>query len=143
MIGCGEGGTSIEELAQKFPDKIITVPVDIREGITDAQANKMVDGLGVSVERKAAAEQIKSLYNLFAACDCTMVEVQPANLSPCIHLLALHPQFSESCHLQHNSRLLVLCAFARLVPSLGQGIALGGQSDPEGPIGYASELVNF
>lgn len=75
MIGCGEGGTSIEELAQKFPDKIITVPVDIREGITDAQANQMVDGLGVTVERKAAAEQIKSLYNLFASCDCTMVEV--------------------------------------------------------------------
>lgn len=77
MIGCGEGGTSIEELAQKFPDKIITVPVDIREGITDAQANQMVDGLGVTVERKAAAEQIKSLYNLFASCDCTMVEVNP------------------------------------------------------------------
>ena len=54
MIGCGEGGTSIEELAQKFPDKIITVPVDIREGITDAQAMKMVDGLNVGVDRQAS-----------------------------------------------------------------------------------------
>jgi len=32
------GGTSIEDLAEKFPDKIVKVPVDIREGITDAQA---------------------------------------------------------------------------------------------------------
>ena len=92
MIGCGEGGTSIEELAQKFPDKIITVPVDIREGITDAQANQMVDGLGVSVDRTAAAEQIKGLYNLFASCDCTMVEVGRQLLHatfralPCGHL---------------------------------------------------------
>ena len=76
MIGCGEGGTSIEELAEKFPDKIITVPVDIREGITDAQAMKMVDGLNVGVEKTAAADQIKRLYQLFDASDCTMVEVR-------------------------------------------------------------------
>ncbi len=81
MIGCGEGGTSIEDLAQKFPDKIITVPVDIREGITDAQAKQMVDGLNVGVDRKEAAEQIKGLYKLFASCDCTMVEVSPLKLA--------------------------------------------------------------
>eukprot|EP00891_Asterochloris_glomerata_P003330 jgi/Astpho2/3330/Aster-04679 len=77
MIGCSEGGTSIEELAEKHPDKIIKVPVDIREGITDEQAMKMVDGLKVSVDKKAAAEQIKGLYRLFEAKDCTMVEVNP------------------------------------------------------------------
>ena len=32
MIGCSEGGTSIEDLAEKFPDKIIKVPVDVRTG---------------------------------------------------------------------------------------------------------------
>ena len=38
MIGCGEGGTSIEDLAEKFPDKIIKIPIDIRKVITDSQA---------------------------------------------------------------------------------------------------------
>ncbi len=38
LIGCSEGGTSIEDLAEKFPEKIVRIPVDIREGITDAQA---------------------------------------------------------------------------------------------------------
>lgn len=38
LIGCSEGGTSIEDLAEKYPDKIVRIPVDIREGITDAQA---------------------------------------------------------------------------------------------------------
>ena len=37
MIGCSEGGTSIEDLAEKFPDKIVKIPVDVREGLTDAQ----------------------------------------------------------------------------------------------------------
>lgn len=77
LIGCSEGGTSIEDLAEKYPEKIIKIPVDIREGITDAQANEMVDGLQVTTDRKAAAEQIKNLYNMFTACDCTMVEVNP------------------------------------------------------------------
>jgi succinyl-CoA synthetase beta subunit len=27
-----EGGTSIEDLAEKYPDKIIKIPVDIRTG---------------------------------------------------------------------------------------------------------------
>lgn len=76
MIGCSEGGTSIEDLAEKYPEKIIKIPVDIREGITDAQANEMVEGLQVTTDKKAAAEQIKNMYEMFTACDCTMVEVR-------------------------------------------------------------------
>ncbi|DBB06865.1 TPA: hypothetical protein ACH3X3_009524 [Trebouxia sp. C0006] len=77
MIGCSEGGTSIEDLAEKYPEKIIKIPVDIREGITDAQANEMVEGLQVTTDKKAAAEQIKNMYEMFTSCDCTMVEVNP------------------------------------------------------------------
>lgn len=77
MIGCGEGGTSIEDLAEKYPDKIIRIPIDIRTGITDAQAKQMVDGLGVVTDKAAAAEQVKALYKLFVERDCTMVEVNP------------------------------------------------------------------
>lgn len=77
VIGCGEGGTSIEELAEKFPDKIIKIPIDIRTGITDDQAMQMVNGLGVTTDKNAAAQQIKALYHLFAERDCTMVEVNP------------------------------------------------------------------
>lgn len=77
MIGCSEGGTSIEDLAEKYPEKIIKIPVDINEGITDAQALKMVTGLQVTGDLKAAALQIKRLYEMFVKCDCTMVEVNP------------------------------------------------------------------
>ena len=40
LIGCSEGGTSIEDLAEKYPEKIVRIPVDIREGITDEQARQ-------------------------------------------------------------------------------------------------------
>ena len=36
------GGTSIEDLAEKYPEKIIKIPIDIFEGITDAQACSVV-----------------------------------------------------------------------------------------------------
>jgi hypothetical protein len=75
MIGCSEGGTSIEDLAEKFPEKIIKVPVNIQEGITDSQAKTMAEGLGVKQHMDDAIKQIKALYTLFVEKDCTMVEV--------------------------------------------------------------------
>lgn len=74
-VACSEGGTSIEDLAEKFPEKILKIPVDIRTGITDEQAMQMAKGLAVTGDIKAAAQQIKNLYKLFTESDCTMVEV--------------------------------------------------------------------
>jgi succinyl-CoA synthetase beta subunit len=77
IIACGEGGTSIEDLAAKHPEKIIKVPVVLNEGISQAQIDQIVDGLGVTGDKKAAGAQIRALYALFIDKDCTMVEVNP------------------------------------------------------------------
>jgi succinyl-CoA synthetase beta subunit len=76
VLLCSEGGTSIEDLAEKYPEKIIKIPVDIRQGITDDQARRMAQGLAVTGDLEAAAQQIKRLYTLFDKSDCTMVEVR-------------------------------------------------------------------
>jgi succinyl-CoA synthetase beta subunit len=81
IIACSEGGTSIEDLAASHPDKIIKTPIDINVGITDAQATAVAKGLAVTGDVAAAAEQIKSLYRLFAESDCTMVEVGLTSLT--------------------------------------------------------------
>jgi len=77
IIACSEGGTSIEDLAESSPEKIIKVPVDIRTGPTEADIEKVVDGLGATGDKTAAGEQIRALYNMFVDNDCTMVEVNP------------------------------------------------------------------
>mmetsp|Transcript_6652 Transcript_6652/g.10151 ORF Transcript_6652/g.10151 Transcript_6652/m.10151 type:complete len:415 (-) Transcript_6652:118-1362(-) len=77
IIACSEGGTSIEDLAESHPDKIIKVPVSLQEGLTDEKVKQVVDGLTVSGDKDAAADQIRALYNLFIDKDCTMVEVNP------------------------------------------------------------------
>jgi len=76
VIACSEGGTSIEDLAESSPDKIIKVPISAKDGMTDADALKIVQGLEV-VNEPAAAVQVKALYELFVQADCTMVEVNP------------------------------------------------------------------
>lgn len=77
IIACSEGGTSIEDLAESSPEKIVKVPINITSGPTDADIETVVNGLGVSGDKAKAGEQIKALYNLFIDKDCTMVEVNP------------------------------------------------------------------
>jgi succinyl-CoA synthetase beta subunit len=77
IIACSEGGTSIEDLAESNPEAIVKVPVHPIEGITDAQAMEVVEGLKVTTDKAKACEQVKALYALFCKADCTMVEVNP------------------------------------------------------------------
>jgi succinyl-CoA synthetase beta subunit len=80
IIACSEGGTSIEDLAESNPEKIIKVPVNLQEGITEAQIQTVLEGLTVDSSGANAAangDQIRALYQLFVDKDCTMVEVNP------------------------------------------------------------------
>ncbi|XP_019188526.1 PREDICTED: succinate--CoA ligase [ADP-forming] subunit beta, mitochondrial-like [Ipomoea nil] len=78
IIACRKGGTSIEDLAEKFPDMITKVPIDVFKGITDEDAAKVVDGLAPMVaNRQDSIEQVKKLYSLFCKSDCTLLEINP------------------------------------------------------------------
>ncbi|XP_047311007.1 succinate--CoA ligase [ADP-forming] subunit beta, mitochondrial-like [Impatiens glandulifera] len=78
IIACRKGGTSIEDLAEKYPDMIVKVPIDVFKGITDEDAAKVVDGLAPKVaDRADSIEQVKKLYKLFCSCDCTLLEINP------------------------------------------------------------------
>ena len=77
VVACAEGGTSIEDLAESSPEKIVKVPIDVVAGLTDANATAIVEGLQVTGDKEAAKKQIAALYDVFTSCDCTMVEVNP------------------------------------------------------------------
>uniref|UniRef100_A0A7S2U713 Succinate--CoA ligase [ADP-forming] subunit beta, mitochondrial n=1 Tax=Attheya septentrionalis TaxID=420275 RepID=A0A7S2U713_9STRA len=77
IIACSEGGTSIEDLAESSPEKIIKVAVDPIEGLTDEKVQQVIAGLTVSGDKAAAGDQIRALYDVFQKRDCTMVEVNP------------------------------------------------------------------
>ncbi|KAK9040982.1 hypothetical protein V6N11_016114 [Hibiscus sabdariffa] len=81
IIACSKGGTSIEDLAEKYPDMIIKVPIDVFKGIMDEDAGKVVDGLAPKVtDRTDSIEQVKKLYKLYSESDCTLLETSSNQL---------------------------------------------------------------
>ena len=76
-IACSEGGTSIEELAEAYPDRIARVNIDPLVGMTDAQAAEIVEALQTSCDKGDSLALVKSLYTLFSTRDVTLLEVNP------------------------------------------------------------------
>jgi len=78
MVASPQGGMDIEEVAHKDPSAIHTQPVDINEGITDKQADRMAKVLGFTGPAlEDAKTQMKNLYKMFMARDATQVEINP------------------------------------------------------------------
>jgi len=78
LVGSPDGGMDIEEVAEKTPERIFTMPIDINDGISRDQAVEMAKNLNFEGEKiNTAAEQIEKLYNLFIAVDATQVEINP------------------------------------------------------------------
>jgi len=78
LVGSPDGGMDIEEVAEKTPERIFTMPIDINDGISRDQAIEMAKNLNFEGDKIiTAAEQIEKLYNLFIAVDATQVEINP------------------------------------------------------------------
>lgn len=78
VIGSSEGGMAIEEVAEATPEKIIKLPIDVTEGLTEEQAAGLARQIGVSgAAVPEAAEQMLKLYDMFFELDCTQIEINP------------------------------------------------------------------
>ena len=77
VIACSEGGTSIEDLAETHPDKIIRMKIDVETGLLESQARDLADRLEVNGSISDAVAQLKALYDVFMSSDCTMLEINP------------------------------------------------------------------
>ena len=78
LIGCAEGGVEIERLAETDPDKIVTVRVDIAEGLGAYHVNNLIYGMGLSGELgKQIGAVVRGLYKTFRAYDAQLVEINP------------------------------------------------------------------
>ena len=73
-----EGGVEIEEVAEKHPEKIISVKIDAASGIQACHARKLGFALGFKGDiLKKFSKLILSLYKLFVETDCSQIEINP------------------------------------------------------------------
>lgn len=78
IIGSAEGGTSIEELAQSAPHKIVRKHVDFDAGLSEDEAREIVDTLGIASSlREHGTQQMLRMYSLFRSKDLTLLEINP------------------------------------------------------------------
>merc|ERR1719291_734972 len=83
IIASPDGGVDIEEVAEKTPDRIKKMPVDIHSGVTDSMATEVAEFLGFTGPLVAqCAEQIKNLYKTFLTVDCLQLEINPLAETP-------------------------------------------------------------
>ena len=95
LICSSEGGMDIEEVAHSTPEKIITELIDPLAGLTDAQAKKVAEAVGMSgptVEQ--AVTLFKKLYRCYMETDASLVEINPLNRDSKGNLIALDAKFN-------------------------------------------------
>ena len=85
IVASPDGGVDIEEVAEKTPERILKMPVDIHTGVTDDMAKELAVFLGFSKSSyllRQCTEQIKNLYQMFLEVDCLQLEVNPLAETP-------------------------------------------------------------
>ena len=95
IIASTEGGMEIEEVAEKEPEKIITVNVPGDQTLDQASLDQLVQGLEITSEQSGDfRDQIQKIYSSFLSTDASLVEVNPFVLTGEGNFLALDAKVS-------------------------------------------------
>ncbi|KAL4746243.1 hypothetical protein BDW72DRAFT_185309 [Aspergillus terricola var. indicus] len=90
IVASSQGGMDIEAVAKENPDAIITTPIDINVGVTDAIATKIANELGFSEQCvDDARKTIQNLYKAFMETDATQIEINPLSETSDHQVLAM------------------------------------------------------
>ncbi len=101
-----EGGMDIEEVSEKFPEKILKVKIHPVFGFSSWQAWEIAEFLAFS--KKEEIKQIyslcRNLYKLFTEKDASLVEINPLVQTEEGHLIALDGKmsFDENAFYRHE-----------------------------------------
>ncbi|RRS31199.1 MAG: succinyl-CoA synthetase subunit beta [Epsilonproteobacteria bacterium (ex Lamellibrachia satsuma)] len=79
IMASTEGGMNIEDVAEKTPEKIITVPVDPTIGFQGFHGRELAFGLGITdkAEQKNIISFAQKLYKVYMDKDAEMIEINP------------------------------------------------------------------
>ena len=90
VVASGEGGVEIEEVAAQHPERIETVHIDPAVGFSSHHARRLATALALDGSSTAAWESfLRGLYRLFVEKDASLLEINPAVVTPTGELMAL------------------------------------------------------
>jgi len=102
------GGMDIEEVAEKTPEKIIKVYINPLQGIQAYHCREAAFGLNLPAAAvKPLTAMLNSLYRLFVAYDCSLLEINPLVLTTDDTVMALDAKvnFDDNALFRHKDLL--------------------------------------
>jgi succinyl-CoA synthetase beta subunit len=105
IIACQEGGMDIEEVAEKTPEKIITIAIDPATGMKTFHAREVAFGLGLSGDQvKSAVQFLMSIYQAFVGMDASQIEINPMVVTKAGEIVALDAKmnFDDNALYRHK-----------------------------------------
>jgi len=105
VIASTEGGMDIEEVAEKTPDKIVTLPIDPVTGMQPFHARRIAFALGLEgTQVRSAVKLLISLYTAFRELDASLVEVNPLVVTGAGEVIALDAKmnFDDNALFRHK-----------------------------------------
>ncbi|MBT5618053.1 MAG: ADP-forming succinate--CoA ligase subunit beta, partial [Euryarchaeota archaeon] len=106
IMASTEGGMDIEEVAEHTPELIHKVVVDANIGILGFQKRDLGMALGLSgAALKSFGKMLSSMYTMFCAEDCAMVEINPLVRTGADEMVALDAKisFDENAEFRHKN----------------------------------------
>lgn len=95
VMASSEGGMDVEEVAENHPEKILKVFVDPGTGLTDAEAQTLARGIGVSEGSVAkAGAEFQKLYKAYWDTDASLAEINPLILTGNGDIISLDAKFN-------------------------------------------------
>lgn len=108
LMASEEGGTEIEEVAAKTPEKIFKETIDPVIGLSPFQARRIAFNINIPKESvNKTAKFLLSLYNVFVEKDCSIVEINPLVTTGDGDVLALDAKlnFDDNALFRHKDIL--------------------------------------
>ena len=105
VMASTEGGTEIETVAAKTPEKIIRVAIDPATGLMPFHARRIAYGLGLEGDQVSPAIKfIAAMYRAFIELDASIVEINPLVVTKSGEVMALDAKmnFDDNALFRHK-----------------------------------------
>ncbi len=90
VVASQAGGMEIEEVAERTPERILTVNVHPATGLQPFQCKQLAFGLGLTGKQVEQFQALAlALYRLYLTCDASLIEINPLIVTKAGTLVAL------------------------------------------------------
>jgi len=139
LLFSAEGGMDIEEIAEKHPDALIRLTIDIREGLS-AEAIEAALPPIEGVDRKALIDTLAKLYTAYVQNDAELMEINPLVATKDGAVIALDCKFAlDDSAIRRQEELAKSGAPDKLTELESQGQDIGFKYiELEGSVGVLS-----